>query len=56
MAGPPLSALARPGAKVAISMCDGTRVQPRDKLIPAVPEELGAPDDDQGPQTIAYVA
>jgi nickel-dependent lactate racemase len=46
VAGPPLSALARSGAKVAISMCDGTRAQPRDKMIPAVLEELGVPDDD----------
>jgi lactate racemase len=46
VAGPPLSALARPGAKVAISMCDGTRPQPRDKMIPAVLEALGVPDAD----------
>ena len=32
--------------KVAISMCDGTRAQPRDKMIPAVLEELGVPDED----------
>ena len=41
VAGPPLRELARPGQKVAISMCDGTRAQPRDKMIPAVLEELG---------------
>ncbi len=27
-------------------MCDGTRAQPRDKMIPAVLEELGVPDSD----------
>ena len=46
VAGPPLRELARPGMKVAISMCDGTRAQPRDKMIPAVLEELGLPDED----------
>src|SRR4051812_28986635 len=45
-AGPPLRELARAGMKVAISICDGTRAQPRDKMIPAVLEELGVPDDD----------
>src|SRR4051812_29028087 len=44
--GPPLSQLAKPGMKVAISMCDGTRAQPRDKMIPAVLEELDVPDED----------
>ena len=46
VAGPPLRELARPGMKVAISMCDGTRAQPRDKMIPAVLDELGVPDSD----------
>lgn len=46
VAGPPLRELARPGMKVAISMCDGTRAQPREKMIPAVLEELGVPDSD----------
>jgi nickel-dependent lactate racemase len=46
VAGPPLRELARPGMKVAISMCDGTRAQPRDKMIPAVLDELGLPDED----------
>jgi nickel-dependent lactate racemase len=46
VSGPPLSALARAGTKVAISMCDGTRAQPRDKMIPAVLDELGVPDSD----------
>jgi nickel-dependent lactate racemase len=46
VAGPALRDLFRPGMKVAISMCDGTRAQPRDKMIPAVLEELGVPDED----------
>jgi nickel-dependent lactate racemase len=46
VAGPPLRELARPGMKVAISMCDGTRAQPREKMIPAVLDELGVPDED----------
>ncbi len=46
VAGPPLRELARPGQTVAISMCDGTRAQPRDQMIPAVLEELGVPDAD----------
>src|SRR5215213_820989 len=46
VAGPPLRELAEPGQKVAISMCDGTRAQPRDKMIPAVLDELGVPDED----------
>src|SRR3954449_12988729 len=46
VAGPPLSELAKPGMKVAISMCDGTRAQPREKMIPAVLDELGVPDTD----------
>jgi nickel-dependent lactate racemase len=43
VAGPPLRELARRGGhgrKVAISMCDGTRAQPRHLMIPAVLEEL----------------
>ena len=40
VAGPPLRELARPGQKVAIAMCDGTRAQPRHLMIPAVLEEL----------------
>jgi len=38
--GPPLRELVRPGQRVAISMCDGTRPQPRHLMIPAVLEEL----------------
>ena len=40
VAGPPLRELVRPGQTVAISMCDGTRPQPRHLMIPAVLEEL----------------
>jgi nickel-dependent lactate racemase len=40
VAGPPLRDLAKPGQTVAISMCDGTRPQPRHLMIPAVLEEL----------------
>src|SRR5262245_26735811 len=46
VAGPPLSELAKPGQSVAISICDGTRAQPRDLMIPAVLDELGVPDED----------
>jgi len=48
VAGPPLSALVRRGQTVAISMCDGTRPQPRHLMIPAVLDELEGrvdPDD-----------
>ncbi len=38
--GPPLRELVRPGQTVAISMCDGTRPQPRHLMIPAVLDEL----------------
>ncbi|WP_299036411.1 nickel-dependent lactate racemase [uncultured Pseudokineococcus sp.] len=40
VSGPPLRELVRPGATVAISMCDGTRPQPRHLVIPAVLEAL----------------
>jgi len=40
VAGPPLRELVQRGQTVAISMCDGTRPQPRDLMIPAVLEEL----------------
>jgi nickel-dependent lactate racemase len=40
VAGPPLRELVQPGQTVAISMCDGTRPQPRHLMIPAVLEEL----------------
>ncbi|WP_030483696.1 nickel-dependent lactate racemase [Nocardioides aequoreus] len=38
--GRPLRELVSPGQTVAISMCDGTRPQPRHLMIPAVLEEL----------------
>jgi nickel-dependent lactate racemase len=40
VSGPPLRELLRPGQTVAISMCDGTRPQPRDLMVPAVLEVL----------------
>ncbi|MEV0645836.1 nickel-dependent lactate racemase [Phytomonospora sp. NPDC050363] len=40
VAGPPLREIVRPGQTVAISMCDGTRAQPRHLMIPAVLAEL----------------
>ena len=40
VAGPPLREIVRPGQHVAISMCDGTRAQPRHLMIPAVLEEI----------------
>jgi lactate racemase len=40
IAGPPLRNLAVPGQTVAISICDGTRAQPRDVVVPAVLEAL----------------
>ncbi|GAB3652758.1 nickel-dependent lactate racemase [Nocardioides korecus] len=40
VAGPALRDLVSPGQTVAISMCDGTRPQPRHLMIPAVLEEL----------------
>jgi nickel-dependent lactate racemase len=48
VAGPPLRERVRPGQRVAISACDGTRPQPRHLMIPAVLEELAGivPDDD----------
>ncbi|WP_119071082.1 nickel-dependent lactate racemase [Rubrobacter indicoceani] len=40
VAGPPLRECVRAGQKVAISMCDGTRPQPRMLMIGAVLDEL----------------
>lgn len=40
VSGPPLRDLVRGGQKVAISVCDGTRAQPREIMIPAVLAEL----------------
>ena len=38
--GSPLRERVRPGQRVAISVCDGTRPQPRHLMIPAILEEL----------------
>jgi nickel-dependent lactate racemase len=40
VAGPPLRELVRPGQSVAISVCDGTRPQPRRVVLPALLDEL----------------
>ena len=40
VAGPPLRSLARPQSKVAISVCDVTRAQPRKLMLRAIFEEL----------------
>jgi lactate racemase len=40
VAGPPLRDVVRPGQKVAISVCDGTRAQPRRLVIPAILDEI----------------
>jgi len=40
VAGPPLRDRVAPGQRVAIAVCDGTRPQPRDLMVPAVLEEL----------------
>ena len=40
VAGPPLRQLVRPGQQVAISVCDGTRAQPRELMVGAVLDEL----------------
>src|SRR4051812_1474834 len=40
VAGPPLRERVRPGQSVAISVCDGTRPQPRHVMVPAVLAEL----------------
>lgn len=48
VAGRPLRDLVRPGQKVAISVCDGTRAQPRHLMVPAVLDALDGivdPDD-----------
>ena len=48
VAGPPLREVVQPGQSVVISVCDGTRAQPRDLMVPAVLEELEgvvAPED-----------
>jgi lactate racemase len=40
VAGPPLRELLRRGQAVAISVCDGTRPQPREVVVPAILDEL----------------
>jgi nickel-dependent lactate racemase len=40
LAGPPLRERVRPGQTVAISVCDGTRPQPRHIVVPAILAEL----------------
>ncbi|MDX6539084.1 MAG: lactate racemase [Gaiellales bacterium] len=40
VAGPPLREIVRGGRTVAISICDGTRPQPRQIVVPALLEEL----------------
>ncbi|HLI01155.1 MAG TPA: nickel-dependent lactate racemase [Acidimicrobiales bacterium] len=40
VAGPALRELVRPGQRVAISVCDGTRAQPRHLMVPAVLDQL----------------
>ncbi|MGH2850919.1 MAG: nickel-dependent lactate racemase [Solirubrobacteraceae bacterium] len=47
VAGPRLRDLARPGQSVAISICDGTRAQPRHLMVPAVLEELAGIVEDR---------
>jgi nickel-dependent lactate racemase len=48
VAGPPLGDVVRRGGRVAISICDGTRAQPRDIVLPAILDVLDGfvPDDD----------
>jgi lactate racemase len=40
VAGPPLRDLVRPGQRVAISICDGTRPQPRQPVLEAILDHL----------------
>jgi nickel-dependent lactate racemase len=54
VSGPPLRDLVRPGQRVAIAMCDGTRAQPRDLMIPAVLAELAGIVDPQ--DVVVFVA
>ncbi len=44
-AGPPLAERVAPGARVAISVCDGTRAQPRRPMLRAILEELPTPPE-----------
>ncbi len=48
VAGPPLRSVARPGQRVAVSVCDVTRPQPREAMLRALLDELAGitgPDD-----------
>ncbi len=48
VAGPPLRAVARPGQRVAVAVCDVTRPQPREAMLRALLSELEGlvtPDD-----------
>lgn len=45
VAGPPLRDRVPPGAEVAISICDGTRPQPRIPMLRALLEELPTPPE-----------
>jgi lactate racemase len=47
VAGPCLKELVSPGQTVAISMCDGTRAQPRHLMIPAILDQLEGVVDDE---------
>jgi nickel-dependent lactate racemase len=40
VAGPPLRSVVPPGARVAVSICDGTRAQPREEMLRALLLEL----------------
>lgn len=40
VAGPPLRDVVKPGQKIAVSMCDSTRPQPRELMVRALLEEL----------------
>ena len=46
VAGPRVEELVAPGKTVAISICDGTRAQPRQLMIPAILERLEGVVDD----------
>ena len=45
VAGPPLRERVPPGAEVAISICDGTRPQPRIPMLRAILEEIPTPPE-----------
>ncbi len=44
-AGPPLADRIRPGASVAVAVCDGTRPQPREAMLRALLEALPTPPE-----------